>query len=414
MDQNAASAPGLISSLEAMIEASVASIFDRRLGLTADTLYSQVEAAVAAAVDKRLRLEAGSLYNRMTSLIDQRLGNAVGTLNYRVDKSVTAALEQRLGPAGSALDAQITFTAVPFSTLPSVPPPNAQALRGANGGKESNKICPTEEELATGKITSSGNPIEQEQPTEKQSVGESEASQMPLDPGHVISTSTATAGEGNERTSKETDVPKTGASEYAVYSIFAGNASNAKADTGITITAKPNEIVEEPSSTTDKAPTKRKANQRGEAKKANNLGNSETSSSEEEESDNEQAKPKRKRKRPKVKLDPPGFNKGPMIKFRRVSPKLTASTKCRGHPRVVDLKSFSEASNKQNFTMADVIATVLFNYDPMSLYAFMDTDMFPAFQFVRKEKSREAKNFVIEKSRTPYGVLVKASAIQLD
>ena len=47
--------------------------------------------------------------------------------------------------------------------------------------------------------------------------------------------------------------------------------------------------------------------------------------------------------------------------------------------------------------MADVVATVLFNYDPLSLHAFMDLDMYPTFRFVRKERDRKAKNFVIER-----------------
>ena len=90
------------------------------------------------------------------------------------------------------------------------------------------------------------------------------------------------------------------------------------------------------------------------------------------------------KERAKVELDPPGFTDGPPIKFRRVSPKLTACAKSRGFPRVIDLKNFTAASNKQNLTilMADVVATVLFHYDSLSLSAFMDMDNYPTFHFV--------------------------------
>lgn len=63
--------------------------------------------------------------------------------------------------------------------------------------------------------------------------------------------------------------------------------------------------------------------------------------------------------------------------------------------------------------MADVVATVLFNYDPLSLYAFMDMDSYPTFSFVRKEYDRRARDFVIERRRESYGVVVKVSGIQL-
>ena len=92
---------------------------------------------------------------------------------------------------------------------------------------------------------------------------------------------------------------------------------------------------------------------------------------------------------------------------------MTACAKSRGFPRVVDLKSFTEASNKQNLTMADVFATVLFNYDPLSLYVFMDVDIYPTFSLVRKEFDRRASDFVIERRRESDGVVVKVSGIKL-
>lgn len=93
MDPNAASAPGLISSLEAMIQASVTTILDRRLCPVGDTLDAQIQTDVAAALGKRLGPAVGSLGNRMTLVVQQRLGSAVNLLNYRVNTPVVAALE---------------------------------------------------------------------------------------------------------------------------------------------------------------------------------------------------------------------------------------------------------------------------------------------------------------------------------
>ena len=63
--------------------------------------------------------------------------------------------------------------------------------------------------------------------------------------------------------------------------------------------------------------------------------------------------------------------------------------------------------------MADVVATVLFNYDPLSLYAFMDMDQYPTFNFIRKERDCSVRNFVIERRRELQGVVVKVCGPQL-
>lgn len=155
MDSNPASAPGLISSLEAMIQAPVTSFLDRQLGTTADTLDARVQAAVAAALDKRLGPAVGSLGSRITSFVEQRLREAVNTLNHHVNTSVAAALEQRLGPNGGALTARITFTTAPTSISPSVPPAKAQVLGEITATKGNNGVCPAEE-LADARPTGKG------------------------------------------------------------------------------------------------------------------------------------------------------------------------------------------------------------------------------------------------------------------
>ena len=406
MDQNAVSAPGLVSSLEAMIQASVTSLLDRRLCPTADTLDAQVQASVAEALDRRLGPAVGSLGNRVTSLVEQRLGNAISTLNYRVNTAVAAALEQRLGPAGNTLTAQITFLPAPSSALPSVPPAQAQDLSEVNGPKEMTLTCPAKRELAKVHSVGDGGSKEKEQPTQNHNTTESDAPK-PTSPesGDETSALTATLKKSSKSTGKETDTTSSGTPGSAVYLPFANSASKSKAKASSTPTAQLNAMTEQSSSTANKTtPAKRKMTQREGTTKASRTGESESTSLEEE---NDNQKPTKKR--PKVKLDPPGYTNGPAIKFRRVSPKLTACAKSRGYPRVVDLKSFTEASNKQNLTMADVVVTVLFNYDPLSLYAFMDMDEFPTFHFIRKESDRKARNFTIARRRESFGVVVKVS-----
>ena len=441
MDSNATSASGLITSLEAMIQASVNSILDRRLGLTGDTLCTQIQTAIATALDKRLDSIVESLGNRMTSSIEQHLANAVGTLNFQVNKSITAALEQRLGPIGSTLTAQITFTAAPLPVSSAAVSPMAQASGMVNAMKDTDVTFQAEDEL--GEAQSIGNCVdtEKEQPTRKESqkIGESPEKEQPArkhrpakqpldirpivedqpvkkqdatgpedfnttspESGDELSLATTISAEGNGSTSNETSASQSGDSRRAVYPAFDDGQSKSKGGPSVISTVQPISKPAGPSSGADKTSAKRRANQKDDA------GESELSSSE-EESDNE----KPKRKRAKVKLDPPGYTDGPSIKFRRVSPKLTASAKNRGYPRVIDLKGFTEASNKQNLTMADVVATVLFNYDPLSLHAFMDMDQYPTFHFVRKESDRNIRCFVIERHREPYGVVVKVCKLQL-
>lgn len=432
MDPNSLSAPTLISSLEAMIQASVTSILDRPLGPAAgEILDAQIQTAVAAALDRRLGPAVGSLGNRMTSLVEQRLADAVGILNFRVGTAVTAAIEERFGPVGGALTAQITFAAAPVTDLPSVASRKAQASGVVGEGKENNWICAAEEELGKAELASTENKQptqeraeengglseEEKGPAQNQSAAKQSLDTGPTgkeqpaqnqnatgtspEPGDELSPPTATSAQSKESTSKNTAATQSDASTSAVCSLFADGSSKSKASPSATANRNAKTIA--PSSDADKTPGKRKGKRKGRANKADDTEESESSSSEEEESDNE----KPRRKRAKVKLDPPGYTAGPSLQFRRVSPKLTACAKSRGYPRVIDLRGFTEASNKQNLTMADVVATVLFNYDPLSLYAFMDMDQYPTFHFIRKESDRKAKNFVIERRRESYGVVVK-------
>lgn len=409
MDSNAASAPNLVSSLEAMIQSSVTSLLDRRLGPAGNTMDVQIDNSVKAALDKRLGPAVGSLGNRMTSLIDQRLGNAVSTLNHRVNTSVAAAVEQRLGPAGSALTAQITFGATPLSMSASVSPIKAQELGELNKTKGNSQTCQKEEQPAEGQQIGIDGSQENMKATETQDDTETEDAKIVApDSSDELSVPTVMSEKDNEPTKKETDTAHSGATTSAIYPLFAESAPERKASTSSALTAKPSATPEGPSGSAEKTPPKRKAEQREDANKVGDTDQSELSSSEVENNDE-----KPKRKRPKVKLDPPGYNDGPAIKFRRVSPKLTANAKSRGYPRVIDLRTFTEASNKQNLTMADVVATVLFNYDPLSLYAFMDMDEFPTYRFARNESDREARSFVIERRRESYGVVVKVGDLPL-
>lgn len=445
MDPNAASVPGLISSLEALIQASVTSVLDRRLGLAEGDLDTQIQAAVAAALDRRLGPAVGSLGNRMTSLVEHRLGNAVSTLNFRVSSLVAAALEQRFGPAGSTLTAQITFTAARPPILGSVGLPKVQASDLVNGTNETNGACPIEEDSEKSQPIGCGASAEKEQPTqvhghnsgglekehsaqklspakppseigpienekfaqERNATGQETSKTTSAESGSEVSLPAEVSAQNNSSISKKTASFQIGVPETGVYPLSTNGPSKSNGGSSTSHTPEPGSKTTGPSSSADNSPGKRKTNQTNEENKANGTGEPDSQSSE-EDGDNV----KRKRKRAKVKIDPPGYTNGPSIKFRRVSPKLTACAKSRGYPRVIDLKSFTEASNKQSLTMADVVATVLFNYDPLSLHAFMDTDTFPTFHFVRKESNRKAKNFVIERRRESYGVVVEVCGPQ--
>lgn len=122
------------------------------------------------------------------------------------------------------------------------------------------------------------------------------------------------------------------------------------------------------------------------------------------EDDRDMTTPKKKR----AKVNPPGYTEGPQIKFLKVSSQLTARAKGgRGYPRVVDLQSFGKDSNKQNFTMADVVATVMWNHQPESLKAFFDLETKPAFSFVRKEGDSKKRNFAVERTKGDSGMMLK-------
>ena len=440
MDPNTAPAPDFVTSLEAMIQTSSNAILDRRLGPASDNLDARIEAAIAAALDKRLGPEVGSLGNRMTSLVEQRLANAVESLNDRVTSSVAVALEQRLGPAGGALRAQITFTSAPFPALPSATPPKAQALGDVDGAKETKGTCLSEElEQAqsegnrtfaeeepsrqkqspdntrpllqersaddailtkqTGDTGATGN----EQPAQKQNANVSETSQTACSESAPESAPPPALSERWKHvlTSKETATIRSDGSKSTASQPVADGLRKSKAFPRVLLEAKPDSKTAGQSSSLADTPTKRKANQKEQVSEADNTGDLEASSLEEENDSN--GEPINKRAR--FKLDPPGYTEGPPIQFRS-----NVHTECgqkHGYPRIVNLDSFTEASNKEDLTMADVVATFLFNYDPLSLDAFMDTDKFPDFELFRSESGRNTRHFVIQRRREPSGITVK-------
>ena len=108
-------------------------------------------------------------------------------------------------------------------------------------------------------------------------------------------------------------------------------------------------------------------------------------SEESEESQGCEPEPKRARKT----ITPPGFSNGPPIKFLKVCNLLTANARRRGWPRVVNLKNFSKESNKQNLTMADIVATILWKHGRSTLEAFLDFEGHSDFYFGRRNPIRE-------------------------
>ena len=428
MDPNTAPAPDFVTSLEAMIQASSNAILDRRLGPASDNLDARIDKAIAAALDRRLGPEVGSLGNRMTSLVEQRLADAVESLNDRVTSSVAVALEQRLGPAGGTLKAQITFTSAPFPALPSTTPPEAQAPGDVNGAKETKGACLPEElekaqsdgnrtfaekepsrqkqgpdntrpllqerstdEAILTKQTGDTGATEKEQPAQKQDANVSETTQTARSESAPESAPPPALSDKwkHVSTSKETATIRSDGSKSTASQPVADGLRKSKVVPRVLLTWPDSKT----SSSLADTPNKRKANQKDQESEADNTGELESSSLEEENDSNG----KRITKRARFKLDPPGYTERPPIQFRN-----NLHTECgqaHGYPRIVNLHSFTEASNKEDLTMADVVATFLFNYDPLSLSAFMDTDAFSAFDLNRSESDRKTRSFVIYRRR---------------
>lgn len=112
-----------------------------------------------------------------------------------------------------------------------------------------------------------------------------------------------------------------------------------------------------------------------------------------EGSDGEKGSSQKKR----LTVNPPGYTDGPLVQFRKDCSQSTATRGRRGYPRVVDLNSFEDESNKQYFTMADTVATILWSHGPETFAAFFDIEDKATFSFVRKENEKKRRNFAIER-----------------
>lgn len=93
----------------------------------------------------------------------------------------------------------------------------------------------------------------------------------------------------------------------------------------------------------------------------------------------------------------PGWKTGSLVPFLKVCDQLSRDPKQRGYPKVVDLANFTVNNNMANFTMADVVATVLCFHNLQTLQMFLDSKNNPSFNFIRKELVSKKRNFAIEK-----------------
>lgn len=119
------------------------------------------------------------------------------------------------------------------------------------------------------------------------------------------------------------------------------------------------------------------------------------------------------RKKAKKSDDPPGYTDGPPIKFiLKKESKLTSQVSKRGHPRLVDLSSFTEGTNKQNFFMADIVATILWNYKLDVFKAFFDVDIYAKFHFFRKEIDASKQDVAIVRESQEVGLMLKCGYLQ--
>lgn len=121
------------------------------------------------------------------------------------------------------------------------------------------------------------------------------------------------------------------------------------------------------------------------------------------------------RKKAKKANDPPGSTDGPPIKFLlKKESKLSSAAHKRGHPRIVNTDTFTNETNKQNFTMADIVATILWNYKFETFKAFFDMEIYPKFRFVRVRKdAKDAESiFGIVREQKEQGIVVTVSQIE--
>lgn len=305
---------GLLSSLEAMIDVTVSAALDRRLGPARDPLSVQVDAAV-------------------TSALDRRLGPAGVDLDNRIEVSVARAVRQRFGPLGSAISAHIIL---------GVPQPSKMA-----NGEVSEFIPWTQREIDG---SGSGRPLSGSTSPPPKSFPQLDFAVMV---GSNTGDNSVTMKEQNKSLSRELEE----ASSQTLPCLPKASRANALRKSP-TPTESGQTASTETETETEKLPFVEQGRITEAPSKIDKRKASRLESAAGPLAENDENKVPQKRKRAKV--NPPGYAEGPSIKFLKVCRQLTSMTKGgRGYPRVVDLESFTKHSNKQNFTMADIVATIL-------------------------------------------------------
>ena len=110
--------------------------------------------------------------------------------------------------------------------------------------------------------------------------------------------------------------------------------------------------------------------------------------------------PKKAKKSIETRWGPmaPGFGNGLLIDFEDVGEICMHDAKFRGYPKVVDLSTFTPGANKANFSMADVVATLLWKYDPAVLKEFLNVKEKANFTFIRKDSNPRKNDFIISRT----------------
>ena len=335
----------------------------------------------ASAPDFVSSLEA-MIQASSNAALDRRLGPASDSLDARIEAAVAAALDRRLGPEVVSLG----------NRMASLVEQRLANLLQERFADEAILAKQTGYTGATGK----------EQPAQKQNAIVSETSQTACSESAPESAPPPALSERWKHvlTSKETATIRPDGSKSAAFQPVADGLRKSKAIPRVLLEAKPDSKTAGQSSSLADTPNKRKANQKDQVSEAE-TGELDSSSNEGE--NDSHGKPIKKRAR--FELDPPGYTEGPLIQFR--SNIHAACGQTRGNPRIVNLHSFTEASNKEDLTMADVVATFLFNYGRMSLDAFLDTSRYPAFELIRSESDRKTRPFVIQRRRESFRTIVK-------
>ena len=422
-------APGLISSLEGMIEDAIESPLTRRFGSSTGPNIVQTEAVVDAA-------------------LESRLGQDSSKLKAQIDASISTALNQRIGPIGSVMKAHISFglpqtlndecvcQGARSATIPGpepdlemkvepeseggTPQVEAEGTAGdSKGGILNDSNLTTEHGTIQERLSVSRASYE----WPKQATNESNAGDRDYDSDSnwevTKAHSRGIAIESQEAEEMEEDGEED-SEEEEEESLFVSPTDLQKAGS-VPGSSRKRKMAEAEINTTEFQPM---ASQRlhypgsSISTESDDLQATHQSRIQEQVAStsnpgqgNGPEKHTTTKKYERWSSCCPEYTSGPLIKYSKVCKQLTANQKSRNRPKVVDLSTFTNDSNKSSFTMADAVVTVLWKHSPGTLEAFLQNKS--AFKFLRRGCEGRMQDLVIEKDKGASSVILVCGKDQM-